>query len=115
MLNTLLSEYSVQAEKKGILFDVYVEPGCVIKQIKDIDLVFMVGNLFDNAIEASLNIRDASIFTRIFMHKNGKMCIIKIVNDFTTERLMIVKMLKSYYYAKIRQKSTNFGHYIFEE
>ena len=51
MLNTLLSEYSVQAEKKGILFDVYVEPGCVIKQIKDIDLVSMLGNLFDNAIE----------------------------------------------------------------
>lgn len=90
MLNTLLSEYSVQAEKKGILFDVYVEPRCVIKQIKDIDLVSMLGNLFDNAIEASLNIRGASIFTRIFMHKNGKMCIIKIVNDFMTERLMIV-------------------------
>ena len=89
MLNTLLSEYADQA-KKDILFDVYVEPGCVLKQIKDIDLVSMLGNLFDNAIEAASNIKKSSIHTRIFMHKSGKMCIIKINNDFMKERLKIV-------------------------
>ena len=90
MLNTLLSEYADQAKKKDILFDVYVEPGCVLKQIKDIDLVSMLGNLFDNAIEAASNIKKSSIHTRIFMHKSGKMCIIKINNDFMKERLKIV-------------------------
>lgn len=90
MLNILLSEYADQAEKLGILFDVYVEPGCVIKQIKDIDLVSMLGNLFDNALEATSDIKDSSIITRIFMHKSGKMCIIKIENDFIEERLKII-------------------------
>lgn len=90
MLNVLLSEYADQAGKLGILFDVYVEPGCVIKQVKDIDLVSMLGNLFDNAIEAASDIKDSSIITRIFMHKSGKMCIIKIENDFIAEQLKII-------------------------
>lgn len=45
MLNIILSEYSIKAEKKGVVFDAYVEPGCVLEHIQDVDLITMLGNL----------------------------------------------------------------------
>lgn len=82
MLNTILSEYVTKAEKKEIKFDVYVEPGCIVKQIKDIDLVSMLGNILDNAFEAASKVNIPSVVFRMFMHEKGKMCIIKVVNDY---------------------------------
>lgn len=82
MINTILSEYVAEAEKIKIKFDVYVEPGCVIKHIKDIDLVSMIGNILDNAFEAAIKVNKSSVVFRMFMHEKGKMCIIKVVNDY---------------------------------
>jgi sensor histidine kinase regulating citrate/malate metabolism len=82
MINTILSEYESKAEQKKIKFDVYVEPGCIIKQVKDIDLVSMLGNVLDNAFEAAGKVEDSSVVFRMFMHEKGKMCIIKAVNDY---------------------------------
>lgn len=84
MLNTILSEYDSKAKKAGIHFDVYVEPGCVLEQIQDVDLITMLGNILDNAITATIQKEnEPSIIVRIFMQKNGKLCIMKVVNDFT--------------------------------
>lgn len=82
MINTLLSEYVTRAEKNEIKFDVYVEPGCIISQVKDIDIVFMFVHLLDNAFEAASKVDDSSVVFRMFMHEKGKMCIIKVVNDY---------------------------------
>lgn len=83
MLNVILSEYSYKAEKAGVSFDVYVEPGCILEHIPDIDLLTMLSNLLDNAILATSQEGNGStIVVRIFMQKNGKMCIIKVVNDY---------------------------------
>ena len=82
MINTILSEYVTKAEKSKIKFDVYVEPGCIIKQVKDIDLASMFGNVLDNAFEAADKVNDPSVIFRMFMHEKGKMCIIKVVNDY---------------------------------
>lgn len=84
MLNTILSEYNSKAKKAGIHFDVYMEPGCVLEQIRDVDLITMLGNILDNAITATIQKEnEPSIIVRIFMQKNGKLCIMKVVNDFT--------------------------------
>lgn len=83
MLNTILSEYDSKAKKAGIHFDAYVEPGCVLEQIQDVDLITMLGNILDNAISATIKKgKDSSIMVRIFMQKNGRLCIMKVVNDF---------------------------------
>lgn len=82
MINTILSEYVTKAEKNEVKFDVYVEPGCIIRQVKDIDLVSMLGNILDNAFEAAGKVDTPSVFFRMFMHEKGKMCIIKVVNDY---------------------------------
>lgn len=83
MLNIILSEYSVKAESAGAVFDVYVEPGCILNHIQDVDLITMLGNLLDNAIlAASKKKKDSSVVVRIFMQKDGKLCVIKVINDF---------------------------------
>jgi len=82
LLNTVLSEYKEHANKKGIKYDVYVEPGSRLKHIADIDLVSMIGNLLDNAMEASVRTEYPLVKVKVFMHKNGKMCIVKIENNF---------------------------------
>ena len=45
MLNIILSEYSIKAKSAGVDFDVYVEPGCILNHIQDVDLITMLGNL----------------------------------------------------------------------
>lgn len=84
MLNIVLSEYSVKAQKANVGFDVYVEPGCVLSHIQDVDLITMIGNILDNSLLAASNKgAGASIIVRIFMQKDGKLCVIKVANDFT--------------------------------
>ncbi len=86
MLNIILSEYSIKAEKKGVVFDAYVEPGCVLEHIQDVDLITMLGNLLDNAILASSKRgKGSSVVVRIFMQREGKLCVLKVVNDFLGE------------------------------
>lgn len=86
MLNIILSEYSLKADNADVSFDVYVEPGCVLNHIQDVDLITMIGDLLDNAIlAASKKAKDASVVVRIFMQKNGKLCVIKVVNDFVED------------------------------
>lgn len=86
MLNTILSEYNNKAENSGVRFDAYVEPGCVLEHIQDIDLITMLGNILDNAICASSQKdENSSVSVRIFMQKEGKLCIIKVINDFIGE------------------------------
>lgn len=82
MLNIILSEYSIKAERAGVVFDAYVEPGCILNHIQDVDLITMLGNLLDNAILAASKKKDTSVVVRIFMQKEGKLCVIKVVNDF---------------------------------
>lgn len=86
MLNIILSEYSIKAEKEGVVFDAYVEPGCVLEHIQDVDLITMLGNLLDNAILASSKRgKGSSVVVRIFMQREGKLCVLKVVNDFLGE------------------------------
>ena len=45
-----------------------------------------LSNLLDNAIlAASKKKKDFSVMVRIFMQKDGKLCVIKVVNDFAEE------------------------------
>lgn len=85
-INTVLTEYKMKAEERGIDFDVYVEPGCVLEHIRDVDLITMLGNLLDNAVLAASKCEDTPyVMVRIFMQKDGKLCLIKVVNDFAED------------------------------
>ena len=85
MLDTILSEYREKAKQSEISFDAYVEPGSTLRGIEDVDLITMLGNILDNAWLAASKIDMASISVRIFMQKDGGLCVIKVVNDFIGE------------------------------
>ncbi len=84
VLNAILSEKSNEATKMNVEFEVYVEPVLKINAITDGDLVSMVGNLLDNALEASVRCEGEKrkIFMWIYMEKEGRICVMKIINNF---------------------------------
>lgn len=83
--NAILSETIAGAKERGVDFDVYIEPGVQFGQTADGDLVAMLGNLLDNAVESAEKCAEGnrSVNLRIYMEKDGKVCVIKIANHFT--------------------------------
>lgn len=86
VLNAILAEKSSEAAEKQIQFDVYVEPMLKLKGIADSDLVAMIGNLIDNALEAAGKCEGEKrkVSVKIFMEREGKVCVMKLVNYFVT-------------------------------
>lgn len=84
VLNAILSEKAGEAAERQIPFEAYVEPGLSLGSVTDGDLVSMLGNLLDNALEAAEQCvgekRKVSLW--IYMEKEGKVCAIKLVNSF---------------------------------
>ena len=52
MLDVMVDKYSMDCERMGIRFDYYVK-SCNLKDVADIDLVAVLGNLLDNALAAA--------------------------------------------------------------
>lgn len=84
VLNAVLSEKAREALESEIDFDAYVEPGIRLGKTADSDLVAMLGNLLDNALEAVKGCAGdkRKIVLRIYMEKEGRMCVVKLVNYF---------------------------------
>ncbi len=89
VLNAILSEKVNEASEQNIQVDIYVEPVIRMEGIADGDLVVMLGNLLDNAIEAAGQCEgdERKIVIRIYMENEGKVCVVKIVNYFTGSRI----------------------------
>ncbi len=86
VLNALLTEKGLWAEKLEINFDAYVEPGVNLGNVTHSDLITILGNLLDNAIRAASGCEyNKSVKIRIFMQNGGNFCVIKIINMFTGE------------------------------
>ena len=67
----------------------YVEQGINLDMIEDSDLIAMLGNLFDNALRASLECGyERYIKIHIFMQEIGGYCIIKMTNAFSGKIIM---------------------------
>lgn len=86
VLNAILSEKKNKASEQQIEFDIYVEPNIKLDKIADGDMVVMLGNLLDNALEAASRCEDGKrkISVRVYMEKEGKICVIKIWNYFVS-------------------------------
>lgn len=84
MVNAVLSEKMSEALDFDLDFDVYVEPGCQFGEVNSSDWVVMLGNLLDNAFEAGKQCEGEKrkIVLRIFMEKEGNVCVVKLKNHF---------------------------------
>lgn len=82
--NAVLSKKAREALENEIEFDAYVEPGICFGKTADSDLAAMLGNLLDNALEAARDCEEdkRKIALRIYMEKDGRVCVVKVVNHF---------------------------------
>lgn len=84
MVNAVLSGKAQEAAELGVRFDVYVEPNVHFGETAQSDLAAILGNLLDNALEATVDCRGEkrTITLKIFMENEGSVCVIKLMNYF---------------------------------
>lgn len=85
ILNAILNDKKQEAELKQIKYQVEVEPGFEIPGIEDIDLISIMRNLIDNAIEAAEKCQPGIVSVKLFQANDGKFTTIKIENNYKEE------------------------------
>lgn len=84
VLNVILNEKKIFAEKSGIFMDIYIEPGINLGQVTDKDLITMVENLLDNSIRAAKESgQNQAVKVRMFMQNDSGFFVCKISNAFS--------------------------------
>lgn len=82
ILNALLCEKELQAEQKGIAFHIMIEPELHLDKIKSGDLIVMVGNLIDNAIEAAALCKEQKKIDLKFFESDGNFVVLYMENTY---------------------------------
>lgn len=84
VVNAVLSGKAQEAEELDIKFEAYVEPNICFGETAQSDLAAMLGNLLDNALEATVDCKGEkkTITLKIFMENEGSVCVIKLMNYF---------------------------------
>ncbi len=85
LLNAILNEKKKDAEQKGISMHITVEPEFLIEQIRDIDLIAIVGNLIDNAMEAALDCKEGYVKIYMYVQNESRFSVMKIINNYREE------------------------------
>ena len=83
LLNTILNEKKKEADEKSIRMEITYEPGFSIDQLENIDLIVIMGNLLDNAIEAAYRCKRGYVNLYLYTQNKSSFSIIKIVNNYT--------------------------------
>ena len=69
VLNTILCEKKKEAIDNKINYQAYVEPGIPLDFIQDIDIIIIMGNIIDNAIEATKKLIMDTLILMYSQHK----------------------------------------------
>lgn len=85
ILNALLCEKELQAQKEKIEFHIMIEPGLNLEKIKNGDLVVMAGNLIDNAIEAAALCKEQKRIDLKFFESDGNFIVLNIENTYNNK------------------------------
>lgn len=85
LLNTILNQKGKEAMLHNVEMDIMVEPGFIIEQLSDNDIIILIGNLLDNAIEAAEKCKDGHIKIFMFMQNENCFSVIKVINSFSGE------------------------------
>lgn len=82
VLNAVISDKKIYAEKNDIEFNIEVNPSINIDFLQDIDMISIVGNTIDNALEASLKTEKPTVNLNIFNDENNNFLVINCENNF---------------------------------
>lgn len=85
ILNAILNGKKQEAHTKHVKYQVYVEPGFEKPEIEDIDLISIMSNLEDNAIDAACKCEDGVVDIQLYKANDGRFTIIKILNNYDEE------------------------------
>lgn len=88
LLNAILNEKKKDAQRKKVDIKITIEPGFAIEQIDDMDLIVIMGNLLDNAIEAASKCEEGYIKMFLFSQNNSHFSVIKIMNNYSGRMLL---------------------------
>ena len=82
LLNTILNEKQKNAQRRCVQMDILVEPEFTLQIMKEIDVIAVIGNLLDNAIEAASCCHAG--YVKVFLYTQNDNCfsVIKIVNNY---------------------------------
>lgn len=86
VLNSVITEKISHAKNHNIKTDIFVEQNANLIGIQASDIITIVGNMLDNAIQAVDKLEDSGIekkiFMRIFTENNESFYVIKVSNPF---------------------------------
>ncbi len=82
ILNAILNGKKQEAEQQHVNYDVYVEMGFEKPDVEDIDLISIMSNLIDNAIEAASKCSDGYVKVKLYKANDGRFTTIKITNNY---------------------------------
>lgn len=85
LVNVVLNEKKSEAEKKKICMKIKIENNFAPNQIEDIDMIAIMGNLLDNAMEAAEKCEEGYIEVYMFNQEDNDFSIIKIINNYVGE------------------------------
>lgn len=88
LLNAILNEKKKDAQRRKVDIKITIEPGFAIEQIDDMDLIVIMGNLLDNAIEAASKCEEGYIKLFLFSQNNSHFSVIKIINNYSGRMLL---------------------------
>ena len=84
ILNAMLTERKAYADVCGAALELEIAEPLYLQNIDDVDLITLIGNLLDNAIEAEIHAHERNgVLCRIHMSGNGFHVIIQIDNSYT--------------------------------
>lgn len=76
LMDVILNRYALECEKKGLRFDYDVKV-CNLGDIEDMDLVTILGNLLDNAIEAAEKSLEKTVYLETSLRNHYQVILIQ--------------------------------------
>ena len=81
LLNTILNEKKKDADRKKVSMEILVEPEFSMDVMTEIDVIAVIGNLLDNALEAASKSGKGYIKVFLFAQNDNHFSVIKIINN----------------------------------
>ena len=76
-----------EALNKKVEYNVYVEMGFEKPDVEDIDLISIISNLIDNAIEAASKCDDGNVNIKLYKANDGRFTTIQVTNNYIEKPL----------------------------
>lgn len=82
LIDAILSEKAKVAKDQNIVYQVFVEPGFTMIDMKSIDLISLISNLIDNGLEAASKCDSGFLDVKMFRANDGDIVVLKFRNNY---------------------------------